>query len=333
MAKAIINDERFSKPITYWIDDRLKKNLDDKVIPSLHKKDKDYVICIDGGEGTGKSTLAFQLGKYVDPTLDLSRIVFTPEDFRQAVFKAKKGQCIIYDEAFTGFSSRSALSGINRALVSLAMQFRQKNLFVIIVLPTIFLLDKYLAMFRTKILIHVYENHGVRGYFRVYPKKLKKYLILSGQKTYSYKVRTNFKGRFYGVFALGDEEVEQKYRKMKAKALEDSEKSPMSAGQVKYREQRDVILFLLRKNLKLTYREIETLLNSYDIEMSYVQIRTICAKFGEKQDKQEKEGDIMYEKKQKALKKLEIDEKDEEMEDFDENLTENDGDARLSQGI
>jgi len=179
-------------------------------------------MCLDGSEGVGKSWLAMQIGRYVDYTLDLDRIVFDAESFRNAILKAKKGQCIIYDEAITGFSSRSSLSGINRALVSLAMQMRQKNLFIIIVLPTIFLLDKYIALFRAKVLIHVYENKGIRGYFRVYPSKLKKLLIMKGVKTFSYKVRTGFKGRFYGIFALGDEKIEKKYREKKEKALNET---------------------------------------------------------------------------------------------------------------
>lgn len=274
------------KQISYYLDDRLKLKFDDKVIPSLHKKDKDFVMAIDGGEGSGKSTFAFQLGKYVDPTLDLSRITFNAEEFRNAIFKAKRGQCVIFDEAFTGFSSRASLSGINRVLISLMMQMRQKNLFVIIVLPTFFLLDKYVALFRTKILIHVYENKGVRGYFRVYNSKKKKNLYLFGKQTYSYvpkKVVTRFRGRFYGVFALGDENVEDKYRKLKDKALRDTEKNPMNAGQVKYREQRDLLMFVIRKNTKLTYRQISNLLNDYDFEVSYAQIRNICAKYGDKE--------------------------------------------------
>lgn len=35
----------------YSMDIRLKNNLDKKVIPSLNKKDKDYVLIVDGGEG------------------------------------------------------------------------------------------------------------------------------------------------------------------------------------------------------------------------------------------------------------------------------------------
>jgi hypothetical protein len=279
---------------SYYIHPRLKKSLDDKIKGSLQKKDKDFVMCIDGKEGAGKSIFAFQIGKYVDPSLDLSRVVFNAEQFREAIFKAKKGQCIVYDEAITGLSSRASLSGVNRVLISLMMQMRQKNLFVIIVLPTFFLLDKYVALFRARVLIHVYECKGRRGYFRVYNSKLKTRLYLLGKHTYSYvskKVRTNFRGRFYGVFALGDEKLELLYKKNKEKALMEVEHNPMSSGQVKYREQRDVFMYLLRKCTKLTYREIETLIMDYDIEMTYQQIRTICAKYGAKDDEPVKKDD------------------------------------------
>lgn len=272
----------------------------------------------------GKSTLAFQLGRYADPTLDLSRVVFSAEKFRQAIFKAKKGQCVIYDEAFTGLSSRSSLSGINRALVSLMMQMRQKNLFVIIVLPTYFLLDKYVALFRTRALFHVYENSGRRGYYQVYNRKSKKYLYLAGKNTYSYKnkkVRPTLRRlRFYGVFALGDKDIEEKYREMKSKALEETEKDPMTSAQVKYREQRDILIYLMRKRLNLTFMEMSNLVNDYDLEMSFQQIAHICAKFG---DKDKETGGKVVKTKKKGLKDdLEpiLDDSDTEIDLIDEDL-------------
>ena len=291
MVLAKIQDPVTGKLIEYHMDKRLKGNFDNKVIPSLMKKDKDCFLCIDGKEGSGKSTLALQIGKYVDPTLDLSRVVFDAESFRQAIYKAKKGQCVIFDEAFTGLSSRAALSGVNKALVSLMMQMRQKNLFVIMVLPTFFMLDKYAALFRAKALIHVYENKGVRGYFRLYNSKLKKILYLKGKKDYSYShkyVRTMFKGRFYGKFALGSDELEKKYRKKKMEALENTEKDPMTSKQIKYRNQRDISIYLLRKTTKMTYREIENILQDYDFDISYQQINKICGAFGDKENEKPK---------------------------------------------
>jgi len=324
-----IYDKKQDKNIKYYMDERLHINLRDKIIPSLAKKDKDCVIAIDGAEGAGKSTLALQIGKFVDPTLDLSRVVFDAESFRQAIFKAKKGQCVIFDEAFTGLSSRAALSGINRALVSLMMQMRQKNLFVIMVLPTFFLLDKYVALFRTRALIHVYEAGGRRGYFRLYNRKLKKYLYLAGKTTYSYtgakwKINTKFRGRFYGVFALGDEKMEDKYRIKKGKALEDTEKNPMSAGQVKYREQRDIILYLLRKNTQLTYEQLSNLLGDYEFEMSTAQVGLICSKFGDIEKEKIKIIEKVVINEENNIKTEETDDLEENIEEIRENEEEND---------
>jgi len=298
MAIVKVKDPKTKFISEYFMEDRLKHNLDHKIIPALKTQDKDYVICVDGKEGAGKSTLAFQIGKYVDKTLDTTRVVFSPDDFREAILRSKKGQCIIYDEAFTGFSSRSSLSPVNRVLVSLSMQMRQKNLFIIIVLPTIFLLDKYMALFRTKVLIHVFESRSKRGYFKVFNSRTKKYLILTGQKTMSYthkSVRTNFRGRFYGKFALGGDDVKEIYLKKKEKALSDSEKTSMSSAHVKFKEQRDLLIWLFKRYTKLTHKEIAEALFEYDFNISFQQIGKICSKFGdispkikENDEKQEK---------------------------------------------
>jgi len=313
MAIVKIIDKSFKngeEPIKYYLEDWVKHSIDTAVIPALTKKDKDFLICIDGSEGAGKSWFGIQLGKYIDPTLDLTRVVFNAEDFRQAIYKAKKGQVVIYDEAFTGLSSRASLSGVNRALVSLMMQMRQKNLCIILVLPTFFLLDKYAALFRARVLFHVYENKGRRGYFRCYSRKLKKLLYLLGKKDYSYPkklyVPRRMKGRFYGTFALGDDKMEERYRNKKAKALEETEKTPMSAGQIKYRNQRDVCIYLLRRRMGLTYTALSNLIGDYDIEISSVQLFNICSKFGDKPDEQlipNEKNEIIEEEKKETSKK------------------------------
>jgi len=325
----ILDDETKEILSEYYMDSRLKFNLDEKVIKSLQKKDKDCVIVMDGKEGSGKSTFAIQIGRYVDPSFNLSRIVFSPDDFREAILKARKGQCIIYDEAFTGFSSRASLSPVNRVLVSLAMQMRQKNLFIIIVLPTIFLLDRYMAMFRTKALIHVYENKGIRGYFRLFNARKKQILLLKGQKTMSYFVKTKFKGRFYGKFALGDDEIEKKYRLKKEKALSDSEKTSMSSAQVRFKDQRNLLLWLFRSYTNMKYEHIESVLAEYDFMMSFQQIGKICGKFGiippEKVKKSLEDG----QKKPKCAKKKPKNTKsDENASDFENSH----GETRESEG-
>jgi len=218
-------------------------------------------------------------------------------------------------------SSRGALSGINKALVGLMMQMRQKNLFVIMVLPTFFMLDKYAAIFRAKALIHVYENKGIRGYFRLYNSRLKKLLYLHGKKDYSYShkfVRTRFTGRFYGKFALGGDEEEKKYRKKKEEALEATERNPMTAKQIRYRNQRDIVIYLLRKASKMSYREMEMFLQDYDFDMSYSQIGKICGVFGDKEnEKPEIETKLLVPDEK-------LDENDEKSEVLDENTLKTD---------
>jgi len=299
-----IIDKKLGIHINYYMEPRLKKNFDEKIIPSLLQKDKDCVLAVDGNEGSGKSTLALQIGKYCDPTLDLNRIVFNADDFRKEIYRAKKGQCVIFDEAFTGLSSRSALSAVNRTLISLMMQIRQKNLIVIFVLPTFYLLDKYIALFRTKALIHVYENKGKRGFFKVYNRNLKRLLYLKGAKTMSYRIKgvfSKFRGQFRGKFALGSEELEKLYRKKKMKALEETEKTPMTAVQVKYKNQRDIMIYILRKELILSYREIERKMADYGFEINAVEISKICKKKGDKLDKDDKR----FKEEQELLKQSE----------------------------
>ena len=238
--------------ITYYIEPRLLQNLD-KVKYRLEKKDKDFVMLVDGKEGSGKSTLAVQMAKYIDNSFCVDRCCMTSEQFKEAIYKAKKGQAVIYDEAFTGLSSKGALSEINRMLVSLMMQMRQKNLLVIIVLPTFFMLEKYVALFRGRVLIHIWEKND-RRYFGVFNNQKQKILFAIGKKFLSYKgVRTRFSGRFYGKFPINDPE----YRKKKSIALEESEKGlEKKTENTLAMEQRDKLVIWASDVLKVAPEEI-----------------------------------------------------------------------------
>lgn len=273
------------EPITYFMEDRLYENITKKIIPALHKRDKDRVLVVDGNEGSGKSTFALQIGKLVDHSLDLSRVCFNAEAFREAILKAKKGQCVVYDEAFTGLSSRQTLSGVNKVLVSLMMQMRQKNLMVIVVLPTIFMLDKYVALFRTVALLHVYECNGRRGFFKVYDRAAKRYLFIFGKQTFSYKnkwIKRSLRGRFRSDFVLGDDKVEEEYRAKKNQALMDTERVPITERQSKHMDQRNKAIIVMRESLGFTYQKISDLMKEQGINLPIETINGICIKYGKK---------------------------------------------------
>lgn len=210
----LLDPNKEGEILSYHIDKKMLRYLD-KIKKKITQKDKDYVLIVDGYEGSGKSTLAQQIGKYVDPTLDLARICMTADEFKQQIIEATKGQCVIYDEAVTGMSSSDSISRIGKLLKSMMMQMRQKNLFVIVIIPTIFEMGKYVVLSRARSLLRTYESGDKMGYWVGYNKKDLKNLYIRGKKTYATKVKSNFRGRFYGKYAVN----EMEYRKKKEEAL------------------------------------------------------------------------------------------------------------------
>ena len=183
------------------------------------KEDWDVIGCYDGYEGAGKSVKAMQDAYFLDPTFNLDRVCFTGKSFRNAIIKASRYQAIVYDEAFSGLSSRESMNHMNKQIIKMLAEIRQKNLFVLIVLPTFFNLDRNVALWRTRYLVHVYiDKTRHRGFFSFYNADKKKVLYAAGIKYYSYRHPTpNFRGRFYNHYVV----PERKYRNRKFAALQE----------------------------------------------------------------------------------------------------------------
>ncbi len=174
---------------------------------------------------SGKSWFSIQLGSYLDPTLTLDNLVFTPEDFRKRVLSAKKYQCIIYDEAITGMRAARWASEVNQAIVEMMGQMRQLNLFIIVVIPSFFELGRYVALYRSQALLMTYKDKmGKRGHFSAFNYNKKKYMYIVGKKTYNERITApDFFGRFTGFFPLD----EAAYRKKKLDALNAVPEKPL----------------------------------------------------------------------------------------------------------
>lgn len=255
------------KPIYY--DGYLKQNLD--VMKKVIKKDWDMTILIDGIEGGGKSVLGLQVGYYLDPTLNLDRVVFTAEEFKKAVIKAEKYQVIIFDEAFRGLSSRSAMSETNKKIVEMLAEIRQKNLYIIIICPTFFDLDKFAALWRSRILLHVYTSTNFeRGYFRFFNYQRKKNLYVNGKKFYNYSCgKPNFIGRFSSACPLNQEE----YRNKKYSALQNTK----AIEEPKYKLQRNALIFELNQVVGFSQVKISEILNKYGFDFTNQGINAIVS--------------------------------------------------------
>ena len=207
-------------PNEYYMDGYLNQNL--TTAKEIIRKDWDMIFAVDGPEGSGKSVLTQQMAFFCDPSLTVDRIVFTPQELRKAVVTAKPYQAIVYDEAYTGLSSRATMSMINRTLISMLAEIRQRNLFIFVVMPCFFDLDKYVALWRSRGLFHVYTGDKFqRGYFSFYNVDRKKDLYIHGKKFYSYsKPKSNFIGRFVNYYTVDEKE----YKKKKRNSLLDREK-------------------------------------------------------------------------------------------------------------
>lgn len=232
----------------YYIDGYMKANLD-TVIKDV-KKDYDAFIVVAGREGFGKSTIAFQMATYLDPTFNLDRCVFTSEQFLEAVENAEKYQAIVFDETMGYLSARGAMSKFNRSLIKVMSEMRSKNLFIILCISNFFELDRYPAIHRSTGLIYIYK----RSFFGSYDYNKKRQLYFKGKKFYSYAVSPTFTGRFYSYFVLDKE----KYETKKQAAI--VEWQQITKRESKWKEQRDLLIKTCVENKLMTRKEVSDLI-------------------------------------------------------------------------
>lgn len=195
----------------YYLDGYLKANLD-ALKKNVVKKNYDGFILFVGREGFGKSTLSFQCAKYVDSNFNLDQVVFTAEQFLDAVKYAKRYSAIVFDETMGYLSSRGAMSKFNKVLIKIMSEMRSKNLFVFLNIPNFFMMDWYVAQHRTTGMIYIRK----RGRFASYDYPTKKKLYMAGKKYHSYATPPNFTGNFTASFILDQE----KYEKKKQEAID-----------------------------------------------------------------------------------------------------------------
>lgn len=181
----------------HYLDDNLKANFDNYIIRAVKNK-HDAVTLYSGMEGSGKSTIAMTLAYYCDPTFNVKRVVFSTNDLIDAIDNAKRGQAIVFDEAVIGMSSGDSSTQLQKTLIKKFVTIRKKGLYILIVIPSIFMLKKYFAIFRTRLCIHTYCPDGIaRGYFKFFSYKRKRLLYIRGIKEMDMGAqKPDFNGRF-----------------------------------------------------------------------------------------------------------------------------------------
>jgi ABC-type dipeptide/oligopeptide/nickel transport system ATPase component len=245
-----------------WIAPIFARELD-KVKNRVLKKDRDWVCVIDGEEGVGKSVLAQQIAKYLDPDFNIENIVFNSDDFLKKIKdpKTKKGSCIVLDEAMNAANSRGSLTEVNRSMQGVASEMRQKNLFILMLIPSFFDLDKYFALWRCRALIHLYFTPDDDRHFVVFPKDQKKLLYLNGKRTYSYvKPKSPFPPfTFPNNYCVNEIE----YREKKANAFQ---KRVVSNQARNWLMQRNAYIRFCLEVLKVSQEEVAKIPSNYGVK-------------------------------------------------------------------
>ena len=230
---------KYSVELGYSFDTTLGNNLS-FLKNAVMNQDYDAVIIIDGGEGLGKSTI----GQQVAVMLDIDGVIdekkqkaFTPQSFMEKVTTLPKFKAVIYDEARRGLDRRKFGTSASTNILDMLAECRQRNLFLIIIMPSFYDMDMNVSVWRSRALIHVTgEWSGLdekgeiplrplkRGTFRFYNEAGKKELYTNDflRKKYSYPYVKNlsFDGRFSSHFP-GDYTL---YKKLKSESIKDFHK-------------------------------------------------------------------------------------------------------------
>jgi hypothetical protein len=137
----------------------------------IKSRNKDRVVVITGYEGTGKSNLGLQIfeewrkiiGKPVSKD-DIRFIASNKQEYVKSLDASAKYDMVIHDEAGKDLYARNALSSFNKDLNIAYQVIREKNLYTILIIPSIIDLDTFFRRRRVTAMLHVYKEGRV-AYF------------------------------------------------------------------------------------------------------------------------------------------------------------------------
>lgn len=202
------------KPL--YVDGTLYKNLTG-ALKNAKKYNGDLLIVIDGPEGSGKSTLGDQVCLIADNHFTEDQNCFSAEELIQKSLSAPAWRAKKLDESKEDMDRKRTMSKVNVRLMNFLSQSRQLHQITVVILPSIYDLDAYVAEHRAILLIHCYKHKGkTPGFFAVYGKKGISKLFKWGKKYRNYPVTPSFIGRFTKQVVINME----RYNEMKRRAIE-----------------------------------------------------------------------------------------------------------------
>jgi hypothetical protein len=111
--------------------------------------DWDVMIVVDGERGSGKSALAQEIGRRMDPKFSVRQVALSAREMLRLYGTLRRGQVAVYDESALGLLSRGFMSEEAIALVQAALIGRKLGIVSVLAIPDLMLLD---VAFRESIL-------------------------------------------------------------------------------------------------------------------------------------------------------------------------------------
>lgn len=148
----------------------------------------DHFIVITGREGIGKTTFAFQIGAWCNPSFSLDTVCYGANSYIDVMHRKAESfdlsmekqeiETLVLDEG-TELLSRESLTQSNRVLAKTFFVQRMLGFLVIVNIPNFFMLDSVVRLHRVKTLIEVLD----RGSYKCYTGKAIKLVSEFGGRT------------------------------------------------------------------------------------------------------------------------------------------------------
>ena len=274
----IVTDKKYS------MDDRYVSKLDLMIKRMSGSGTDDNIIIVDGDEGQGKTEFAtgtcYYVANQTGRTYSPENIYFDLDKIIEFATRTKD-QIIHFDEGALGMLTTQWWNQNNQKFLQLVMTARKKRHFIIICIPKFYKLNSYLIEERSIALVNVYSRKNLqKGRFCYYTKSAKERLYNDWKRTRikKYQKYHTFHGSFVQAMnkVFTTEQCEE-YERKKDEAILSLTKDTKVQKESKFKIQRDKLLVLLIRELGLSTRKAEKLMEKEGIELKKSQITTLLS--------------------------------------------------------
>lgn len=267
--------------------DGLHYNILKDVYTRRQKSKWDNWVLYVGDEGDGKSMIGKQdcyvMANLCGGEFSVDQIAWQPKQFGRLIDESPPGYSVLYDEGITGLDTQRTMSEVNHILRVKSTMCRKKRLFVAICVPSLFDIQKGIAIRRSFGMIKIYTNETKRGFFTYYNRLNKRKLYIRGKK---YEDMEAHRGGPPSRFLKWSFIDEKEYEIKKDEAHKEIYKEKDFFN--KYKEQRNALINMVHYEFNINQTKIAEGMSKFtDHNISRTQINDITSKYKQSTKKNE----------------------------------------------